>query len=114
MIQHNSPDQFMSYFEETMEELTSLDKNVLIIGNFNIDLLKCETSQISHDFLMSLQSCYLIPTVDKPTRVHRSSATLIVNRFLGCLLTAKKTFDTVDYNILLDKLNFNFRGLISQ
>ena len=41
MIQHNSPDQFMSYFEETMEELTSLDKNVLIIGNFNIDVLKC-------------------------------------------------------------------------
>ena len=26
----------------------------------------------------------------------------------------KKAFDTVDHNILLDKLNFNFRGLISQ
>ena len=43
--QHNSPDQFMSYFKETREELTSLDKNVLIIDDFNIDLLKCETSQ---------------------------------------------------------------------
>ena len=77
MIQHNSPDQFMSYFKETMEELTSLDKNVLIIGNFNIDLLKCETSQISHDFLMSLQSHYLIPTVHESIRVHRNSAMLI-------------------------------------
>ena len=47
------------------------------MGDFNIDLLKSETSQISHDFLTSLQSCYLIPTVDKPTRVHRNSATLI-------------------------------------
>ena len=53
------------------------------MGDFNIDLLKSETSQISHDFLMSLQSCYLIPTVDKPTRVHRNSATLIDNIFLN-------------------------------
>ena len=58
----------MSYFEETIEKLTSLDKNVLIIGDFHIDLLKCETSRISHDFLMSLQSRYLIPTVDESTR----------------------------------------------
>ena len=53
------------------------------MGDFNIDLLKCETSQISHDFLTSLQSCYLIPTVDKPTRVYRNSATLIDNIFVN-------------------------------
>ena len=28
-------------------------------------------------------SCYLIPTIDKPTRVHRSSATLIDNIFVN-------------------------------
>ena len=44
--------------------------------------MKCETSQICHDFLTSLQSCYLIPTVDKPTRAHRNSATLIDNIFV--------------------------------
>ena len=53
------------------------------MGDFNIDLLKCETSQISHDFLTSLQSCSLIPTVDKPTRVYRNSATLIDNIFVN-------------------------------
>ena len=53
------------------------------MGDFNIDLLKCETSQISHDFLTALQSCYLIPTVDKPTRVYRNSATLIDNIFVN-------------------------------
>ena len=42
----------MSYFEETIEKWTPLNKNVFIMGDFNIDLLKCETSQISHDFLM--------------------------------------------------------------
>ena len=63
----------------TLRSVVSGDKDVYIMGDFNIDLLKCESSQISQNFLLSLQSCYLTPTVDKPTRVHRSSATLIVN-----------------------------------
>ena len=53
------------------------------MGDFNIDLLKCETSQISQHFLLSLQSCYLIPKVDKPTHVYRASATLIDNIFVN-------------------------------
>ena len=53
------------------------------MGDFNIDLLKCETSQVSQDFLLSLRSCYLIPTVDKPTRLHRTPATLIDNIFVN-------------------------------
>ena len=53
------------------------------MGDFNIDLLKCETSHFIHTFLLNLQSCYLIPTVDKPTRVHRASATLIDNIFVN-------------------------------
>ena len=53
------------------------------MGDFNIDLLKCETYQISQDYLLSLRSCYLIPTVDKPTHVYRTSATLIDNIFVN-------------------------------
>ena len=53
------------------------------MGDFNIDLLKCETSPFSHNFLLHLQSFYLIPTVDKPTRVDRASATLIDNIFVN-------------------------------
>ena len=34
------------------------------MGPFNIDLLKSQTSHYSHDFLLSLQSCYLMPTID--------------------------------------------------
>ena len=63
-------------FARLFPNVSVVDKTM---GYFNIDLLKCESSQISQDFLLSLQSCYLTPTVDKPTRVQRSSATLIVN-----------------------------------
>ena len=73
-----SKPQKHTVINSTLRSVVSGDKDVYIMGDFN-DLLKCESSQVSQDFLLSLQSCYLIPTVDKPTRVHRSSATLIVN-----------------------------------
>ena len=74
-----SKPQKHTVINSTLRSVVSGDKDVYIMGDFNIDLLKCESSQISQDFLLSLQSCYLTPTVDKPTRVLRSSATLIVN-----------------------------------
>ena len=77
--QHNSVNNFMSYFQEAIEKFTSSGKTVYILGDFNICLMKSETSTISNDFLMSLQSCYLIPTIDKPTRVRNNSASLIDN-----------------------------------
>ena len=52
------------------------------MGDFNIDLLKCEISSYSHDFLSSLQSCFLILSIGKPTCCS-SSATLIDNIFLN-------------------------------
>ena len=72
---------FQNYFEETIEKLTSTGKQLYIVGDFNIDLLKFETSRYSHDFLVALRSCYLIP--DKSTRVRNNVATLIDNNFVN-------------------------------
>ena len=49
----------------------------------DVVLLKAQSSNYSQDFLMSLQSCYLIPTVVKPTRERSTSATLIDNIFVN-------------------------------
>ena len=81
--QHNSPEVFQSYFDETIEKFASSGKHIVIMGDFNIDLLKCASSSYSHDFLTSLQSCFLFPTIDKPTRVRSTSATLIDNIFIN-------------------------------
>ena len=81
--QHNSPDRFQSYFEETMEKRTSTGKQLSILRDFNIDLLKFYSSRYSNNFLVSLQSYYLIPTIHKPACVHNNSATLIVNIFVN-------------------------------
>lgn len=42
-----------------------------------------ETCHYSHEFLLTLQSCYLILMIDKPKRVHRTSASLIDNIFVN-------------------------------
>ena len=63
--------------------MVSDDKDVYIMGDFNIGLLKCETSQVSQDFLLSL-----IPTVDKPTRVHIVQP-YGVKKYMNCALWGK-------------------------
>ena len=55
------------HLEKIIEKMVSDDMDVYIMGDVNIDLLKCESSQIRQDYLLSLRSCYLIPTGDKPS-----------------------------------------------
>ena len=43
------------------------------------------TTSYAHNFLLSLQSNSILPIIDKPTRVHRESATLIDNIFTNSL-----------------------------
>lgn len=79
--QHNCPKDFLSYFDNALENYSNSGKILYVFGDFNKDLLKFETCSLSQDFLLSLQSCYLFPTIDKPTRVYNNSATLIDNIF---------------------------------
>ena len=44
-----------------------------------------ESCNFSNSFLLSLQSYHFLPTIDKPTRVHRNSATLIDNIYTNNL-----------------------------
>ena len=67
------------------------------MGNFNMNLLHTESSRYAQEFLLSLQSFSFTPTIDKPTRVHNSSATLIDN-----ILTNKVEANTTSGNIISD------------
>ena len=48
--QHNSPERFQQNFDESIEKHTALDKEICILGEFNIDLLKAQSSNYSQDF----------------------------------------------------------------
>ena len=58
--QHNCPKDFLSYFDNALENYSNSGKILYVFGDFNIDLLKFETCSFSQDFLLSLQSCYLL------------------------------------------------------
>ena len=83
--QHNSPERFLTYFEETIEKLSASGKPIYLMGDFNINLLRSETCNHAQNFILSMQSFNLMPTIDKPTRVHNDSATLIDNIFVSKL-----------------------------
>ena len=57
--QHNNPDRFLQYFEESVEKYSATGKQLYILGDYNLDILKIESLKYSHDFLMCLQTCYL-------------------------------------------------------
>lgn len=84
--QHNSPERFQDYFEETIERLSKSGKTIYIMSDTNINLLKADKCKYAQFFLFMLQSYNLIPTIDKPTRVHNAqSASLIDNIFINSL-----------------------------
>ena len=59
--QHNSPESFQAFFDETLEKLSNSGKPIYVLGDFNIILLNAETCNFTKDLLLSLQSYYFIP-----------------------------------------------------
>ena len=75
------------FIEKLSHLLSTNSKNnyhdIILMGDFNFDLLKYEENNITQDFLNTMNSQSLIPVISKPTRVTDSSATLIDNIFIS-------------------------------
>ena len=77
--------------------MSNHNNNLCVMGDFNIDLLKYENCKYSQTLLQCMQSFSMLPTIDKPTRVYGSSATLIDNIFTNNL-----TYNISSCNIVTD------------
>ena len=80
---HNSPEHFQEYFDETNEKLSASGKKIIFMGDINLNLLRFHPCKYAQNFILSLQSFNLMPTIDKPTRVHNNSYSLIDNIFIS-------------------------------
>ena len=60
-------------------------KTVLLAGDYNLDLKKCNTHSATEDFLNNLLAYSYSPTILHPTRISERSATLIDNIFVKSL-----------------------------
>ena len=73
--QHNFSESFQAYFEDTLDKFSASGSNkpIYVMYDFNINLLKAQTScQYTQNFLFTLQSYALTPTIDKPTGVYNN------------------------------------------
>ena len=77
-------DEFDNHFLSPMLEKVSFEnKEVFLMGDFNIDLLNYESNQETADFLNKMHSNSLVPYITLPTRITPRSKTLIDNIFFN-------------------------------
>lgn len=82
MSENEFTNKFLSPFlEKTCKE----NKKLIVLGDFNIDLLKFENSSSVSDFIDLTSSYNMSPQILLPTRVTETSKTLIDNIFINSL-----------------------------
>ena len=67
------------YLKPLLHKITSEKKQILLLGDFNIDLLKCDDEPDVASFMDILGSNLILPQILLPTRVIEVSKTLIDN-----------------------------------
>ena len=75
--------EFNEHYLSILNEKLLLEKNkeIILMGDFNINLLRYYEDHNSTDFLDQIYSCSLIPRITSPTRLTPRSKTLIDNIF---------------------------------
>ena len=64
---------------------SKINKNIIICGDYNIDLLNTINHTSTQDFTDTMFSLHLYPLVSKPTRITSHTATVIDNIFTNIL-----------------------------
>ena len=71
---------FIDHFTTIVDKIILKEKKLCYIaGDFNIDVLKCETHLPTQSFIDLLLSYSLIPLINRPTRIGHSKASIINN-----------------------------------
>ena len=103
---HTPIDNFIKDIEQIYAKVNSENKNIYIMGDFNIDLLKVDTQRPVHEYVDLVYSYSLLPSIYKPTRITASSATCIDN-----ILT--NTENIVQTAILLNDISDHMPTILS-
>ena len=100
--------EFLKNYQRFLNKFTPKQLQRLIIGlDHNLNLLKHDQHAVTHDFIESNLEKELMPTITKPTRITRSTATLIDNIIIGSTLQTD-----YDSNIIISDLSDHFPCLL--
>ena len=95
---HCNIDSFMEYLNSSIEKTHRENKVYILMGDFNLDLLKFESHKDIDNFLNAMLTTNFQPQIIQPTRLTEHSATLIDNIFLN---TNREMF-SISGNIIYD------------
>ena len=59
----------VNFFEPIMEKMSNENKEVIIMGDFNIDLMKTEDDNHINEFYNIIRTNFFVPHMTLPTRI---------------------------------------------
>ncbi|XP_065562440.1 uncharacterized protein LOC136028523 [Artemia franciscana] len=100
---------FLRSFESLLASLD--DKDVVVMGDFNLNLLNYDENTQTTEFISLMTSKSLIPSCTIPTRVSLTSATLIDNIFLTTPATSSQIVltDFSDHFLLISDVKYQLQ-----
>lgn len=100
------------YMNNIMYKIHRENKHCIILGDFNLDLLKFESHPATDEFMTSLGTSSFQPYILQPTRITNHSVTLIDNIFFNSLenftVSGNVIYDLTDHLpnfIIIDKFS---------
>ena len=79
----NNYDDFETLLNSILQQIDKEKKTCILMGDFNIDLLKYEHNNNTNRFIYQMYSSHFYPVINKPTRITASTATIIDNIFIN-------------------------------
>ena len=74
---HTNKYDFLNYINILLDKLDQENKNIILMGDFNMDLLKVKSDNQVQELYNLLTSASKFPHITRPTRITEKSATLI-------------------------------------
>ena len=96
--------QFINEFTSLVQALDNTNLNIVLAGDYNLNLLKINESEICCEFFYLLTSQSLFPHITLPTRLTNGDGTLIDNLFCKMNKSIKKNTAGILLNQLSDHL----------
>lgn len=79
--------KFNDKISEVLNNIKNENKDIYVVGDFNVNLLESDVHLLSAEFLETMYSFGLFPLINKPTRVNITTATLIDNIFTNNVIS---------------------------
>ena len=86
---------FIDNFKEILDYFATLNHEIMLVGDFNINLLKLHEKPMFNDFFESMVSHSFFPKITLPTRFSDKNGTFIDNIFCKISETTLKTMSGI-------------------